>query len=147
MPRSIRTEIVIQASPDAVWNVLTDFPSHSGWDPFLSKIDGKPVVGERLAVRFQNGMTMRPVVTRAERPRVFEWFGKLLFGGLFDGRHRFELIDEGCATRLVQSEQFSGMLVPLVKKLLADTERQFTALNAALKQRVEQPALWDESSG
>ena len=95
-------------------------------------------MGQRLAVRFHNGMTMRPTVTEVREGRVLEWFGKLLFGGLFDGRHRFELIPEGGSTRLVQSEQFSGMLVPLVKKLLADTEREFERLNLALKKRVEQ---------
>ncbi len=83
---------------------------------------------------------MRPVVTSFERPRVLEWFGKLLFGGLFDARHRFELVPENGATRLVHSEQFSGMLVPVMKKVLRDAERDFGALNAALKERVEKAA-------
>jgi hypothetical protein len=138
MSRSIRTEIVIQAPARAVWAVLTDFSSHSAWDPFLTRIEGQPVVGHKLAVRFHNGMTMRPTVTKVEEERTLEWFGKLLFGGLFDGRHRFELVAEGEATRLVHSEQFSGMLVPLVKTVLADTERGFEQLNLALKRRVEQ---------
>jgi hypothetical protein len=136
--RSIRTEIVIQAPAEAVWTALTDFPSHASWDPFLTRIEGSAAVGERLSVRFHNGMTMRPTITEVREGRVLEWFGKLLFGGLFDGRHRFELFPEDGSTRLVQSEQFSGMLVPLVKKLLADTERQFERLNVALKRRVEQ---------
>ena len=138
MSRSIRSEVVIQAPAHTVWAVLTDFASHSAWDPFLTRIEGSAAVGQRLAVRFDNGMTMRPTVTMVEEGRVLEWFGKLLFGGLFDGRHRFELIPEGDSTRLVQSEQFSGMLVPLVKKVLADTERNFERLNLALKKRVEQ---------
>jgi hypothetical protein len=140
MPRNIRTEVVIQAPAQAVWAVLTDFASHPAWDPFLTRIEGTAAVGQRLAVRFHNGTTFRPTVTQVEEGRVLEWFGKLLFGGLFDGRHRFELIAEGDATRLVQSEQFSGILVPLVKKVLADTERQFERLNLALKKRVEQAA-------
>ena len=140
MARSIRTEILIEAPAEAVWSVLTDFPSHTGWDPFLTGIEGEATVGRRLSVRFQNGMTIRPTVTEVKEGRVLEWFGKLLFGGIFDGRHRFELISEGSATRFVQSEQFSGVLVPLVKKLLRDTEKNFEALNVALKKRVEQPA-------
>jgi hypothetical protein len=136
--RSIRSEIVIQAPPEAVWAALTDFPSHASWDPFLTRIEGTAAVGERLSVRFHNGMTMRPTITEVREGSVLEWFGKLFFGGLFDGRHRFELFSEGGSTRLVQSEQFSGMLVPLVKKILADTERQFERLNVALKRRVEQ---------
>ena len=137
MATHIRTEIVIQAPAAAVWAVLTDFPSHSGWDPFLTAIEGEPSVGRRLAVRFKNGMTIRPTLTQVDESRVLEWFGRLPFGGLFDGRHRFELIPEGNATRLVHSETFSGLLVPLLKKLLADTERNFAELNAALKRRVE----------
>jgi hypothetical protein len=137
MARSIRTEVVIQAPPHAVWAVLTDFASHPDWDPLLTRIEGKAAVGERLTVRFDNGMTFRPTVTEVEEGRVLEWFGQLLFGGLFDGRHRFELVAEGDATRLVHSERFSGMLVPLVKKVLADTERGFERLNLALKKRVE----------
>ena len=138
--RSIRTEILIQAPVEDVWAVLTDFASHPAWDPFLTRIEGSATVGQRLAIRFHNGMTMRPTVTDVQPGRVLEWFGKLLFGGLFDGRHRFELVPEGGATRLVQSERFSGMLVPLVKKVLADTEREFERLNVALKKRVEQVA-------
>jgi len=137
MARSIRTEIFIQAPAETVWSVLTDFASHASWDPFLASVEGRAAVGERLAVRFRNGMTMRPTVTEVSEGRVLEWFGKLGLGGLFDGRHRFELVPEGGATRLVHSERFSGMLVPLVKNLLADTERSFAALNLALKERAE----------
>jgi hypothetical protein len=140
MPRSIRSEIVIDAPADAVWAVLTDFPSHAGWDPFLTGIEGDPAVGKRLAVHFRTGMTFRPTVTEVRPARVLEWLGKLFFGGLFDGRHRFELIPEGNATRLVQSEDFSGLLVPFLRKTLAETEEGFAALNRALKQRVEQAA-------
>jgi hypothetical protein len=140
MPRTIRTEIVIHAPATAVWAVLTDFASHARWDPFLTAIEGRATRGQRLAVRFSNGMTIHPTITELLPERVFEWFGKLLFGGLFDGRHRFELIAEGETTRFVQSESFSGVLVPLLKKTLAQTERNFVALNEALKQRVEQAA-------
>src|SRR5438105_4520664 len=138
MARHIRTDVLIQAPPDKVWEVLTDFSSHASWDPFLSGIEGKVALGERLAVHFRQGMTFRPVVTELRPGRVLEWLGKLFIGGLFDGRHRFELIPEGDATRFVQSEVFSGVLVPLLKKVLADTERNFAALNSALKQRAEE---------
>jgi hypothetical protein len=137
MTRSIRSEILIDAPPDAIWAVLADFSSHQQWDPFLVAIAGDAAVGKRLTVRFANGLTFRPTVTELRTGRVLEWLGKLLFGGLFDGRHRFELFPEGRATRLVQSESFSGLLVPLLKKTLVETEGRFAALNAALKQRVE----------
>jgi len=138
MSTSIRTEILINATPEQVWQVLTDFPAHPQWDPFFANIEGKVAPGESLNVRFRQGMTMRPRVTEARRGEVFEWLGKLLFGGLFDGRHRFELQREGAQTRLVHSESFYGVLVPLLKKLLRDTRGGFIAFNEAIKQRVEE---------
>jgi len=80
---------------------------------------------------------MRPTLTAVEDERVLEWLGKLFGGGLFDGRHRFELIAEGDKTRLVQSEQFSGLLVPFFKGMLRKTEVEFGNLNRALKARAE----------
>lgn len=40
------------------------------------------------------------------------WLGHFLFTGLFDGAHKFELIDNhNGSTTFIQSEQFSGILV------------------------------------
>jgi hypothetical protein len=144
--RSIHTEIVIDATPRTVWNVLTDLAGHRSWDPFLVAIGGEPVVGSQLTVQFENGMTFRPHVTEVGEGRAFEWLGKLVFGWLFAGRHRFELVAEGNATRLIHSESFSGILVPLLGGMLRKTERGFVAFNEALKRRVEE-ARWVESSG
>jgi hypothetical protein len=41
-------------------------------------------------------------------------------------------------TRLVQSETFRGLLVPLSGKTIAAAEADFAAVNRALKQRVEE---------
>jgi len=58
---------------------------------------------------------------------------------LFDGEHKFELIDNANGTTtLIQSEKFSGILVPLLKKQLDDnTKRGFEAMNEKLKELVE----------
>jgi len=137
MNTQIHTEIVIAAKPDKVWQVLTDFPSHPQWDPFFASIEGPTTPGQALRIQFRQGMRMRPTVTLARKGEVFEWLGKLLFGGLFDGRHRFELHEQGEQTRLVHCESFNGILVPLLKKLLVDTESGFIEFNQALKRRVE----------
>ena len=137
MAHTIRSETLIHATPDRVWSVLVDFAAHAEWDPFLVAIDGAAREGERLGVTFHNGWTMRPTVTRVDPGKSLEWFGKLAFGGLFDGRHRFDLIEEDGGTRLVQSEEFTGVLVPLTGRMIADTEQQFGRLNDALRARVE----------
>jgi hypothetical protein len=136
----IRTEIFIAAEPQAVWAVLTDFPSHTAWDPWLVNIAGVAAQGEKLTVRFRGGMTLRPTITEARDGAVLEWLGKLVVPGLVDGRHRFDLVPEAGGTRLVHSEEFTGVLVPLVKRALTKVERSFAEFNAALMQRVERPS-------
>jgi hypothetical protein len=51
--------------------------------------------------------------------------------------HSFVLTAADGGTRLVQSETFRGLLVPLSGKLLGGLEADYAALNRALKQRVE----------
>jgi hypothetical protein len=83
-------------------------------------------------------MTFRPEVTVVEPNETFEWLGHLGVSGVFDGRHRFALTElpDG-RTRLVQSEQFSGLLVRLMRKQLdGGTTAGFEAMNEALAAHV-----------
>jgi hypothetical protein len=141
---TIATEILVAAPPSRVWQILVDFASHEAWDPFLASIEGTPAVGERLRVRFRQGMTFRPRVTACEAERRLEWLGSLGVRGLFDGRHRFELEAVEGGTRLRHGEQFTGILVPLLRRMLADTARGFDAFNHAIKERAE---AWAKSAG
>lgn len=138
MAKVLKTEIVIHASPAEVWAVLTDFEAYPLWNPFISSLTGEVAVGNRIRAALP-GMTFTPRVLVFEAAREFKWLGHLFIPGLFDGEHRFELIDNGDGTTtLVHSEQFGGILVPLFKKMLdTDTRQGFEAMNKALKERVE----------
>ncbi len=141
--KELRTEIDIAASPEAVWKVLLDFAAFPQWNPFIQEASGERKVGSRLRVRIvppgSQGMIFKPVVTVCEPNREFRWLGKLGFRGIFDGEHAFKLEPiAGGQTRLVQSEIFTGVLVPLLAKSLDNQTKQgFEAMNAALKKQVE----------
>jgi hypothetical protein len=139
----IVTEIEIDASPDAVWAVLTDFASYPEWNPVL-EIDGEPTESERLEVTagYENTrpMTFRPTVLVANEPTEFRWQGRLFVPGLYDGEHRFVLtaLDDGERTRLIHAETFRGALVGFINRRIGDdVETGFKQMNEALKQRVE----------
>lgn len=144
MATSIQTSILIQASPERVWTVLTDFTSYPDWNPFVRSLKGTVKAGERIQVQLvppgQKGMAFQPRVQVFEANRRFQWLGHLIFPGLFDGAHSFELVAQPDGTTLfIQSEAFKGMLVPFLKKMLnGPTAEGFRAMNAALKARVEQ---------
>jgi hypothetical protein len=141
--RELTTSIVIESTPEAVWEILMDFETYPEWNPFVTMISGHAAVGERLVVTLQNPggkkMNVSPTVTAAERDRRFSWLGKLGVKGLFDGHHHFQIepITDG-SVRFTQNEDFNGILVPFVWKTLdSKTRAGFAAMNTALKERVE----------
>jgi hypothetical protein len=78
-------------------------------------------------------------VTASKPASVFEWFGHLFVPGLFDGRHRFDLVPIPSGTLLVHSESFGGLLVrPLHRSLDGSTRAGFQAMDEALRRRVRE---------
>lgn len=139
----ITTEIIINATPNKVWEILTDFNNYPNWNPFIKSIEGNLVVGGKLKANIQppnsSAMTFKPTVLTNKENKEFSWLGHLLVKGLFDGLHQFELIEnQNNTTTLIQSEKFSGLLVPLFKKqLLTNTKAGFENMNQQLKKLVE----------
>ncbi len=142
----IRTEIEIRATPERIWSILTDFPAHSRWNPFVKRLEGELRAGATLTftVHPEGGqdMTFRPMLLALSPPRELRWLGRLLLPGLFDGEHYFLLEPfEPGACRLVHGERFSGLLVSLFRpRLETGTKSGFLAMNRALKARAEAPA-------
>jgi len=42
MAKQLRAQIDIHASPQRVWQVLTDFGAYPQWNPFMTRADGTP---------------------------------------------------------------------------------------------------------
>lgn len=136
--KEITTQIKINATPEQVWNVLTNFDRYGEWNPFIDYIDGDVEVGNKIKVKL-GGMKFNPTVLRYSAKNEFVWLGHLGIKGLFDGEHRFRLVDNGDGTTtFIQSEKFNGLLVGMFsKKLDTETLAQFNSMNEALKARVE----------
>jgi hypothetical protein len=137
----IHTTIDIDAPPTTVWDVLTDFERYEEWNPRM-RITGQPRQGERLHVRpgpdAEKMPSFRPRVLVADRPHELRWLGHLFVPRLFDGEHVFEIepLDDG--SRLVQREQFRGILAgPIGRRYEESTRDGFEHVNEALKERAE----------
>ena len=146
MAKQLQAEIEIEATPDRVWEVLTDFAAYHDWNPFIVQAAGEPVPGTRLELHMRlsrrRPTTIRPEVLEADPSHRLRWLGRLLLPGLFDGEHTFTLQPTGPGrTRLTQHEEFRGLLAPLVLRMIAKpTLASFHQMNQALKARAEQPA-------
>lgn len=137
MKASIETSILIDASPEKVWNTLTDFNSYPAWNPFVQRLEGNVKEGNKIKIQLP-GMKFKPTVLTFAKNKKFEWLGNFLFKGIFDGNHIFELMEKEHQTLFIHRENFSGILVKmLLKKVGKETEEGFKKMNEALKQRVE----------
>lgn len=139
MKKEIKTQIIIEATPSRVWEVLTNFGHYPNWNPFIKSVQGEVKAGEKIIVRLEppgaKGMTFKPKVLAFNTNKEFKWIGHLFFPGLFDGEHRFELIDNGNgSTTFIQAEKFKGILVRMLSKMLdGSTLDGFKAMNEQLK--------------
>ena len=93
--KELNTEIEINGTTDQVWEVLTDFGSFPVWNPFIKRIGGELQLGAKLEVLIEppggKAMTFKPTVKIIEPKTEFRWLGNLLFPGIFDGEHIFQL--------------------------------------------------------
>jgi hypothetical protein len=143
MTKEIKTEIYIRATPEKIWKILTDFGNYPSWNPFIRSISGIVGVGKKIRVRLEppeaRGMTFKPEVLALETNKEFRWIGHLFFPGLFDGEHKFELVDNvNGTTTFRQSEILNGILVPVFKKMIdVNTTNGFNLMNQKLKELAE----------
>ena len=143
---TITTTIYLAATAEDVWDVLADTAAYPQWNPFITEVTGTLEVGNRIQLRISppgdKPMTVRPTITNVEPEQRLTWLGRLLIPGLFDGAHSFTLqpTDDG-RTRLVHSESFRGVLVWFSRGLLKKTAAGIEAMNSALRDRLNAPAL------
>lgn len=145
MAKEINTEIVINATPEKVWKILVDIERYPNWNPFITSIKGEMEKGSKIVVSIKppngNGMTFKPTILTKIDHKELSWLGKVIFKGLFDGKHKFELIDNGNGTTtFIQSEEFTGVFVWLFNP--QKTMSGFNQMNQKLKELAE-----DQSTG
>lgn len=135
----LRTEIDVDASPEAVWGTLSDFAGYSLWNPMVVSAVGEAAEGEGVSLTYRSSLglrlSFRVRVTRVEPGRELRWLGRRL--GV-SGDHYFQLEPNGRGgTRLVHGEIFRGLLV---RPFAFGFERQrpvFEAFNEALGRQAQ----------
>lgn len=140
MAKEIKTSIVIQATPEKIWTILTDFDNYPNWNPFITSINGIVEKGNKIAVNIvpsgSKGMTFKPLVISRIENKELIWKGRVFINGLFDGMHKFELVDNGNATTtFIQSEFFTGIFVVFFNT--EKTKEGFEKMNIKLKELAE----------
>lgn len=143
--KTIETNIVIDSTPEKIWNVLTNFEEYELWNPFMTKVVGNASLGSRIEVNIKTisgkCRSYSPIITKCETNKELRWKGKSFLPGVFDGERVFVLeksVDDKVS--FSHKEIFSGLGVKLVGNKLDENLREgFVRMNEALKVRAENP--------
>jgi len=140
---TVFTEIEIDATPEQVWSVLTDWNKLKEWSStFIGISVSKPVKGERIVSYFKNPVTgktieLEHVCTDYEEGKKFGWSGDII--GTIKDHHVYSLEPTQNGTTLFKQED--GLHGPHSKFFNFLAEHKMTALykrfNKELKMRVE----------
>lgn len=133
--------VKIKASPERVWQVLTDFKEFPAWNPMTPGMVGELKEGARLRGKLGLGpatVPFFPTLITVEPNVELRWKGGV--PGAFIADHRFiiEPLDE-TTTLLRHHEVFTGAFKP-VGPLKAVPDRVHAGFNSALKRRAESTA-------
>ncbi len=137
-----RSEIVINASAEKVWHVMTDLEHYSEWNPLLYRGSGSVKLGETVVVDARTAtkdMNFVCEVTKVEPFKEFAWEFHVIHPILFRGVHAFRIepIDHA-NIKFIDTETFKGLLLPTqAKDLTTNGLTAMIEMRKALKDRVE----------
>lgn len=140
-----RNEIIINASRDAIWKALTDIEHYPEWNPLLYEGKGTVKLGNKVEVSSKtpsHDIHFECEVTKFYPPNELVWKFHVGPSFIFRGEHRFKLepLTEN-QTRLIDIEQFRGLMTPLqAKDLKTNGHDGMEAMDKALKKRAESVA-------
>jgi hypothetical protein len=141
-----RNDVEIQASPEAVWEVLTDLEAYAEWNPQLYRGEGHVALGQIVQVSARTAtkdMDFACTVVRVDPHREFAWTFHVIHPLLFRGEHVFRIEPAGeDRVRFIDREMFTGLLVPWqAKDIETNTKAAMVEMGEAPKQRVEQQKI------
>lgn len=135
--KSLEAETLINARNSTVWEIITDARNYTVWESGITSIQGELRNGGtiRIRTRTRGNRTFRLRVQQIPG-EVMTWTGGLPLG-LFRGVRTFTLSPQRGMTQLRVKEEFSGPLLGLMDKTMADTEQALTDYVNAVKERAE----------
>jgi hypothetical protein len=139
--KEYRTTVTIRSTLPTVWDILTDGPGYTHWNPEINRVDGKIALGQKIKAHVVlHGGKVQPVSVRVIDLKPMQgmvWKGGLPFG-LFTGLRTFTLTPhEDGSVEFTMNIKFSGLLSGLIAKSLGDRQFDIDAFAAGLKKWAE----------
>lgn len=138
----IQTSIDIDAPAERVWATLVDFASYEGWNPFVIRVRGAPIVGEPVRLTVKLGgrkMGRTHIVSRVEPYTTLAWTIETRAPWWIHGERiqRVEPLGPN-RCRYTNDEQVHGVMGVIVGPLMGASVRSgLEAAGRGLKARCE----------
>ena len=132
---SYSARTTINASPERIWEILTDAPGYPRWDPGVDRIEGTIAPGYSIKAFTKRDPTRAfpAKVSDVVPGRQMTWSGGMPLG-LFRGVRTFTLTPQADGTiEFTLREAYSGPLLPLFARSIPDLTKTFEEFAAGLK--------------
>jgi hypothetical protein len=131
----------ILASPERVWRLLTDAAAFPRWNSTVTSIEGEIAEGRTLTVRVPSAPSrvFKPKVARLLPGQLMIWSDGM--APMFKGVRTFTLTpNPDGSTEFSMREEFSGLMLPMIKGSLPDFAPIFETYAEDLKRAAEASA-------
>ncbi len=131
--RETTVSIDIQATPEAVWALLTDAAGYPAWSSTVLSIEGDIALGKKIALRstLAPERTFKLTVRELDAPRRLAWGDAM-------GQRTYTLEAQGPGVvTFTMREKIGGPLFPLFARMIPPFDEAFDRFAADLKQRAE----------
>lgn len=134
---SVHNEVIVDASPSEVWQVLTDRDAYPEWNTVLLDLKGDFKVGEQVVFQFKEAegkqYEVKAKVEEVVPDKLLNQKGGMW--GILTFDHKYILEPVGEKTKVTIHEDYAGVYVPFWDH--KPLEPAYAKLNQALKARVE----------
>lgn len=142
--KTVRTNILINANTETVWEILTDLANYKHMKTFIYSIEGKILPGKSLKVVMQTKdnkkIIFNPRIAVLKENRELRWLGHLLrIPGLFSREHFFILEEvDSSHTNFINGENFFGIFVPFFASMIRQSREEFKKFNKVVREYAEE---------
>ncbi len=140
--KTYNVTIKIKADAETIWSILTDGSKYAEWNEAVEKVEGDISLGQRIKVyaKVSPGRAFPVTVVGFAPGKEMIWLGGMPLG-VFKGIRTFTLVDErNGIVEFGMHEVFSGIMSPLILRLMPDLTESFAQFAAGLKRKAENTA-------
>ncbi len=129
-------ETLLEADPGKVWELLTNKDKLLRWDSMLVELNGSiaPLQKIKLRSRMDPSRSFSLKISDFVSPKKMVWESGML--PFFKGVRTYQLNSVENGTHFIMHEKFSGLMLPMMRKMLPDCELLFGTYVKDLKKAI-----------